>query len=444
MAAETHPSETQAEANRRNALKSTGPKTAEGKERSRRNAMRHGFAAEALVPEQDRGALDAAVARWRKEAGPDNVVEEHLVLRAAVNSVTLRRIERAKEATREETAREAVRRWEEKLRHRARKKAQMLTFDPSNVVMDLESTAFGCEWMIRQWQQLEAPLRIGASWDFKAIRKAQNLLGLPDGQPGPAAEESVRLLWLLAAAAMPGLFAALPRLEAERHLPDGSDPVSAVLALRGFIGDQVDRLIALRDEAWEAVEGPERRAVAMGAAAGDTSKDGQLRHRYEVAADRSANAAVRLFLNLRDRRRREILTIAREARDIGIPRAPVGGGWWREADSAPAPPGFERIGSSPTPPEPPAPAGPPPVPASSAAPARNEAISGGDSGENPESKPNQSNDLRNDPTERPSGAPGRTDRPIRPDRSAPRFSPGAGRAIIPGTEIDPRDPRRAP
>ena len=39
----------QIEANRRNALKSTGPKMAAGKERSRRNAVRHGLTAETVI-----------------------------------------------------------------------------------------------------------------------------------------------------------------------------------------------------------------------------------------------------------------------------------------------------------------------------------------------------------------------------------------------------------
>jgi hypothetical protein len=39
----------QIEANRRNAIKSTGPKTEAGKEQSRRNAVRHGLTAESVV-----------------------------------------------------------------------------------------------------------------------------------------------------------------------------------------------------------------------------------------------------------------------------------------------------------------------------------------------------------------------------------------------------------
>ena len=39
----------QIEANRRNALKSTGPRTVAGKEQSRRNAIRHGLTAETVI-----------------------------------------------------------------------------------------------------------------------------------------------------------------------------------------------------------------------------------------------------------------------------------------------------------------------------------------------------------------------------------------------------------
>jgi hypothetical protein len=55
----------QIEANRRNALRSTGPKTAAGKEASRRNALRHGLTAEtvigALEDAEDYEAFEAAI-----------------------------------------------------------------------------------------------------------------------------------------------------------------------------------------------------------------------------------------------------------------------------------------------------------------------------------------------------------------------------------------------
>ena len=337
----TQPSQKQVEANRRNALKATGPKSAEGKAKSRRNSLMHGFSAEILLPEGDQSAYQEAMDRWNREAGPDNVVEEHLIRRAAVGSVNLDRIEAARQQSRVETARTAVAQWEKKQQARARRKAQGLAKDPSNTIDDLEATAFGCEWLIRQWQGLDAPLRLGKSWEMSTLARAQSLLGLPEGMPGVDAEPIVRTLWQLTSAAAPTTVSTPFRIESD--LEPLADPAEARQELRNFIADRVARLEELRIESWEAVEGPDRESVIRLALAADTSKEGQLRHRYETAADRSCNAAIRLFLNLRDRRRRELLEIAKEARHCDTPRSPVGGGWWREPHSDSSPPGFSRV-----------------------------------------------------------------------------------------------------
>ena len=82
----------QIEANRRNALKSTGPPTPEGKERSRRNALRHGLTAEtviaALEDAEDYQAFEAAVIA---DYDAESAIERELVLRLASVLWRLRR-----------------------------------------------------------------------------------------------------------------------------------------------------------------------------------------------------------------------------------------------------------------------------------------------------------------------------------------------------------------
>ena len=82
----------QIEANRRNALKSTGPTTPEGKERSRCNAVRHGLTAEtviaALEDAEDYQAFEAAVIA---DYDAKSAVERELVLRLASVLWRLRR-----------------------------------------------------------------------------------------------------------------------------------------------------------------------------------------------------------------------------------------------------------------------------------------------------------------------------------------------------------------
>src|SRR5215216_2355041 len=82
----------QIESNRRNSLKSTGPNTAEGKERSRCNAVRHGLTAEtvigALEDAEDYKAFEAAIIA---DYDAQSAVERELMLRLASLLWRLRR-----------------------------------------------------------------------------------------------------------------------------------------------------------------------------------------------------------------------------------------------------------------------------------------------------------------------------------------------------------------
>src|SRR5215213_8738251 len=88
-------SEKQVKANRQNALKSTGPKTPEGKAAVRLNAVRHGLLSrETLLPGEDEEALRELGERLRDELQPVGELENLLVERIIASYWRLRRLGR--------------------------------------------------------------------------------------------------------------------------------------------------------------------------------------------------------------------------------------------------------------------------------------------------------------------------------------------------------------
>ena len=83
----------QIEANRRNALRSTGPRTEDGKRRSRHNAVRHGLTAETvIVPLEDTRDYQAFEAAIIADYDARTAVERELVLRLASLLWRIRRV----------------------------------------------------------------------------------------------------------------------------------------------------------------------------------------------------------------------------------------------------------------------------------------------------------------------------------------------------------------
>jgi hypothetical protein len=85
-------SEARIKANQANALKSRGPVTVEGKEKSRRNALKHGLTGAGVVlAEADAAEVERRTAAFKEELLPIGEVEMALVRRAALNSVRMER-----------------------------------------------------------------------------------------------------------------------------------------------------------------------------------------------------------------------------------------------------------------------------------------------------------------------------------------------------------------
>lgn len=92
--------EKQLAANRRNAQRSTGPRTLEGKAVSRYNALKHGILAQAIIPEpleihESRQAFEELLHALREECAPATALEEMMVERIATAYWRLARLYRA-------------------------------------------------------------------------------------------------------------------------------------------------------------------------------------------------------------------------------------------------------------------------------------------------------------------------------------------------------------
>jgi hypothetical protein len=127
-------SDRRAEANRRNALRSTGPKTPEGKAAVRLNALKHGLLSrEVLLPGEDEEALRELGERLRAELQPVGELENLLVDRIIAAYWRLRRLGRVEAG---------IFAWElyEELAERAESKAREYESGSADELMDLIHT----------------------------------------------------------------------------------------------------------------------------------------------------------------------------------------------------------------------------------------------------------------------------------------------------------------
>ena len=171
-------------ANRANALKSSGPKTEEGKSRSRANAMKHGLAAEVLrtddEPEVGGDPATMTLAEWL-----DGEVEVLAV-----------RIERAMDMVERERKRAALRArtcWDEDRGRDADRVARGLDRNPDRVVRALRGSVHGCAWLIERWGWLLAAAGKEGGWTDEQQKLASRLRGIPEafaGEPVEPAKQS--------------------------------------------------------------------------------------------------------------------------------------------------------------------------------------------------------------------------------------------------------------
>ncbi len=172
-------SEAKLAANRRNAQRSTGPRTAEGKAISRANALKHGLCASVLVPESAE-LVQQRAAEFFHSLKPQNLYHCWLVDQVAIGSVRVDRAQRIERRVRDKVALRAELTWDDDRRLEAETLGAMLPRKPAEVVETLRRSPFGCDWMMERWAMLARAADIrGGSWTEDQAEIAFDLLGTP-------------------------------------------------------------------------------------------------------------------------------------------------------------------------------------------------------------------------------------------------------------------------
>ncbi|WZO99760.1 hypothetical protein EP7_001373 [Isosphaeraceae bacterium EP7] len=244
------------DANRRNAMRSTGPRTEEGKAQSRRNRLIHGLAgAEVVVPEDEAQATRERAEQWVSSLRPMNAFEMGLVETIANESVRIDRCRIEERLVRDVRARRAGACWLDERRAEVAKPGKTLAGCPEEVAARLASTASGCDWMIVRWRALGKVLEKAGDWTDEQRSLALDLMGVD---------------------------ADLRAMDSPLDTPAGADLMSH---LRDLVECELEGLAARQEEALDAIDDDLREAATMGLMATDDPSLVLLR-RYETASYR--------------------------------------------------------------------------------------------------------------------------------------------------------------
>ncbi len=303
-------SEQRIQSNRANSAKSTGPRTAEGKARSRANALKHGMAgAGVVVPEQDRALFEAREEAWAEDLGATTDLDGYLASRAALASVRLDRCARQEAAALAEKRSQALARWWRERSDRASVgyHAGRMDEHAAESLHALQATSLGCQWLAEQWAALARSLVAVGGWDERAMFAALHYLG-QSARPDIHSHSALADLWS-AGLALRGLVGQpVGMLELERFFaitefaPDPESRIAAAGAglpdaeaaadmLRAYCEAEQARLEARRAGLWEEVDAPSQ-LRALDLAAFDDSPAAMLRLRYEAASRSDLHRAI--------------------------------------------------------------------------------------------------------------------------------------------------------
>ena len=297
----------QLEANRKNALRSSGPKTVEGKERSRANALKHGMTGDGVVLlEEDQGEVAKLAAELEAEMRPSGAMGRILLNRIAVLSVRLDRCVEHDEVTTAKRVRDAAKTHREARHEEVNALGMRLADDPEAAVRCLKETAEGIEWLVAQWLSIKGQLLRPKEilWQAYHLKRIENLVGRHGNAYPPGRFDAP-------GRAVMGDFA---KWDEGKHLRSGAKRKAlARETVAAMIDAEVEALQALAatldddDDAHDRAEAPVRALF-------DPSDAAERARRYEAAAERGMFRALREF--------RQVEETARSGEPTSPPASP--------------------------------------------------------------------------------------------------------------------------
>ena len=195
----------QIQANRRNAARSTGPKSKSGKSRVKLNAWKHGGRAKTttalpVLPQEDPRELEERIQEWLDDWQPRNAEESKLVERGAKLTCLLERGERIEAAHLAKRVRKAMRKIGPTAPVSSRRMkviaelGRKLFYDyrplsldhdsppkwndePAVFIAGLEETVEGCRWLLDRWAEMRFLLESGKAWQLGDLARFIRLMG---------------------------------------------------------------------------------------------------------------------------------------------------------------------------------------------------------------------------------------------------------------------------
>jgi hypothetical protein len=170
------------ESNRRNSLKSTGPKTPEGKAASRGNALKHGLCSTVVGLEDPEDVQERAETLGMSATAPEGTTfGSWLALQVASLSLRIENAQAMQQAAQERIRLRAELIWEDDRKLEAAILGEQLSRRPEPVLERLRQTPQGCEWLLGRWALLAHAAPEGQAWTPDQETLAFDLLGTPPG-----------------------------------------------------------------------------------------------------------------------------------------------------------------------------------------------------------------------------------------------------------------------